>query len=51
MKNKQNLKVLKSRRQHNLLLENYPLFIGLVAFAMKASLFLMVKVLVGKMFV
>ena len=29
MKNKQNLKVFKSRRQHNLFLENYPAFKGL----------------------
>ena len=29
MKNKQNLKVLKNRRQHNLFLENYPAFKGL----------------------
>ena len=28
-KNKQNLKVLKSRRQYNLFLENYPAFKGL----------------------
>ena len=30
IKNKQNLKVLKSRRQHNLFLENYPAFKGLI---------------------
>ena len=29
IKNKQNLKVLKSRRQYNLFLENYPAFKGL----------------------
>ena len=30
IKNKQNLKVLKSRRQYNLFLENYPAFKGLI---------------------
>ena len=30
IKNKQNLKVLKSRRQYNLFLENYPAFKGLM---------------------
>ena len=30
IKNKQNLQVLKSRRQYNLFLENYPAFKGLI---------------------
>jgi len=32
IKNKQNLKVLKSRQQYNLFLENYPAFKGLKVF-------------------
>ena len=32
IKNKQNLQVLKSRRQYNLFLENYPAFKGLISF-------------------
>ena len=35
-KNKQNLKVLKSRRQYNLFLENYPAFKGLTLYPLAA---------------